>query len=142
MKRVLLIVFLIAPAVLAQTGLPNSKSKTLVFAADGGVIIPVSATSVATSVTTANGPGACASVATTSSTILTAFSARRFAEVCARVSNSAVVRIKLGATATTSNFPLEAGQCYRVEAVGGFIYTGQIDAISEAGTQSVCITEI
>lgn len=89
-------------------------------------------------VASANNDGACVSV-TASTTVLASNASRRQASVCARVSNSDTAFIKFAATATTSDFPLEPGQCYNLG--GGSIYTGVIDSIANTGTQSVCVTE-
>lgn len=84
--------------------------------------------------------GACVSV-TGNTTVLASNASRRQAALCARLSNSDTTFIKLAATATTSDFPLEPGQCLNLTAPGS-IYTGIIDAIANTGTQSVCVLEV
>lgn len=83
--------------------------------------------------------GACVSVSATT-TVLASNASRRTYSVCARVSNTDTVFIKLGATATTSDYPLEPGQCDNSDAT--FVYTGVIDAIANSGTQSVCVKSL
>lgn len=90
-------------------------------------------------VASANNDGACVSV-TSSATVLASNASRRVASVCASTANGALVHVKLGATATTGDFPLSAGQCM---ALGqGVVYTGQVDAIAASGTQLVCVVEL
>jgi hypothetical protein len=86
----------------------------------------------------AAGAGSCTSVSTTT-TVLASNASRQAATLCARISNTDTVFVKLGATATTSNFPLEPGQCYNL---AGRVYTGVVDSIANTGTQSVCTTEL
>jgi hypothetical protein len=87
-------------------------------------------------VSVANNPGACVSV-TASTAVLAAFAARKKATLIPRITNTATVHIKLGATATTSNVPVEPGQSFELDGT----YTGQVDAIAASGTQSVCVVE-
>ena len=89
-------------------------------------------------VTSATGVGSCTSVSTTT-TVLASNASRQAATLCARISNTDTIFVKLGATATTSNFPLEPGQCYNL---AGRVYTGVVDSIANTGTQSVCTTEL
>lgn len=103
---------------------------------DGGlawVTTPPAALSV-------NNAGACVSVSTTTA-VLSSNAARRSASLCARVTNTDTTFVKLGLTATTSNFPLEPGQCFNLTAPGS-IYTGEIDAVANSGTQSICVVEV
>lgn len=87
-----------------------------------------------------NNAGACVSVSTTTA-VLNSNAARRSASLCARIINTDTTFVKLGLTATTSNFPLEPGQCFNLTAPGS-IYTGEIDAVANSGTQSVCVVEV
>jgi hypothetical protein len=112
---------------------------------DGGVAVVVAMdglvfTSAASSVASAANPGTCVSVAA-STTVLAANAARRSAVMCARITNTDTVHYKLGATATTANFPLEPGQCRNMPG-SDRVYTGVIDAIAASGTQSVCVEEL
>lgn len=88
---------------------------------------------------TSNNDGACVSLTTTSSTILASFATRAFAAICSRVTNTDISYLKLAATATTSDYPLEIGQC--INFSGPKVYTGIIDGRSNTGTQSVCVVE-
>lgn len=104
---------------------------------------PSGSLSVASSPTTATASdtGSCDSVGTSSTNVLSSNSSRKHASICASADNTKKVYIKLGTTATTANFPLVAGQCMSPDN-GVSVYTGAIDAISEAGTQSVCAWEL
>lgn len=90
------------------------------------------------SATSANNDGACVSV-TASTTVLASFATRRAFTLFARETNTDVVYIKMGTTATSADFPLPAGSAYNMQA--GVVYTGVIDAIAASGTQSVCVVE-
>jgi hypothetical protein len=87
---------------------------------------------------TANNDGAQVSMTTTSAAVLASFSTRKAASVCASPSNTDVVHIKLGATATTSDGKLWPGQCWNT---GPVPYTGQIDGRSATGTQELTVWE-
>jgi len=87
-----------------------------------------------------NNDGACISVST-NTTVLASNASRRQAAICARISNSDTTFVKLAASATTSDFPLEPGQCINLTAPGS-IYTGIIDAVANSGTQSICVLEV
>lgn len=86
-----------------------------------------------------NNAGACISVSTTTA-VLSSNALRRSASICARITNTDTTFMKLGLTATTSNFPLEPGQCYNLTAPGS-IYTGEVDAVANSGTQNICVVE-
>lgn len=90
-------------------------------------------------VASANNDGSCVSV-TATTTVLASNASRRQAAIVARMSNTDTVFVKFGATATTSDFPLEPGQSYNLDG-DARVYTGVIDAIANSGTQSVCVTE-
>ncbi len=79
--------------------------------------------------------GTCTSV-TGSTTVLASNTARHAAIVLADPANTDKVHVKLGATATTSNPKLVAGQSLAIDGAG--VYTGVIDAIAASGTQTVC----
>lgn len=57
-------------------------------------------------------------------------------------SNTDDIFIKLGVTATTADFRLAPGQALNIPHGNGSIYTGQIDAIPNTGTQAMCIIEL
>lgn len=86
----------------------------------------------------ANNDGAQISVTTTSGTVLASFATRKAASVCASPSNTDVVHIKLGATATTADGKLWPGQCWNT---GPVPYTGVIDSRSATGTQELTVWE-
>jgi hypothetical protein len=58
--------------------------------------------------------------------------------ICASPTNTDLVHLKLGATATTSDYKLHIGQCFNI---GPIPYTGVIDARSASGTQEVSVME-
>lgn len=84
--------------------------------------------------------GACVSVSTTTA-ILASNASRRGASLCARITNTDAVFVKLGTTATTADFPLEPGQCLNL-GFPGTTYTGAVDGIANSGTQIVCAVEL
>jgi hypothetical protein len=92
-----------------------------------------------TSASSANNAGAQVSVTTSSGTVLASFATRKAANICASPTNTDVVHLKLGATATTSNGKLWAGQCFSMGT--GPVYTGVIDARSATGTQELTVWE-
>jgi len=87
----------------------------------------------------ANQVGSCVSVTTSSTNVLASFATRHHATLIALDSNTARVRFRLGATATTSDMPLPAGTSYVMDSLT--MYTGVVDAIAESGTQTVCKVE-
>lgn len=91
-------------------------------------------------VATAANDGSCATVTTSSSNLLASNSSRRYCAVMARMSNTDTVFMKLGTTATTADFPLEPGQVFNLPR--NVVYTGAVDAISNSGSQSVCVVEL
>lgn len=86
-------------------------------------------------VATAIDAGTCANV-TASTTVAASNAARKVLIIYNN--GTAKVHIKLGATATTANPPLAAGQSFTIE--GASVYTGVVDVIASTGTQSVCTT--
>lgn len=88
----------------------------------------------------ANNPGAQVSV-TASTTVLASNASRKGAKIYADPLNTAAVYVKLGATATSSNFPLHPGDSIDLN-FGGAVYTGVVDAIAASGTQAVNVLEI
>lgn len=82
--------------------------------------------------------GSCTSI-TASATVLPANPNRRYAVVLAKSTNTDLVFIKLGTTATNADFPLAAGS--GINITGQTIYLGKVDAIANAGTQVVCIID-
>lgn len=89
---------------------------------------------------TAANDGSCVSLTTTSATIVPSNSSRKFLTLYLRGTATDIVFIKLGATATTSDLPLEIGQAFTIPA--NYVYTGVIDGRSNTGTQSVCFVEL
>lgn len=89
-------------------------------------------------ISNARDDGSCNTV-TATETVLAANESRRFAVILAHADNTDKVYIKLGTTATTSDFPLVAGSSVNITSIS--MYTGRIDAIAGSGTQSVCIIE-
>jgi len=106
-----------------------------------GVTQPVSGTVTASPNTSAsaNNPGASVSV-TSSTTVLASYASRKAATIYSSPSNTADVYIKLGATATSSNFPLSPGDSLALNQ-GGSVYTGVVDAIAASGTQTIKVVE-
>ena len=92
-------------------------------------------------VPTAANTGATASVTATSVTILAANSTRKGAKLYASPNNTDTVYVKLGATATASNFPMLPGDSFDLN-FGVAIYTGVVDAIAASGTQSISLMEL
>ncbi len=107
-----------------------------------GVTQPVSGTVTANpgASSSANNAGAAVSVGTSSVTAIASYASRKAATIYASPSNTAVVYIKLGATATSSNFPLNPGDSLPLNQ-GGAVYTGVVDAIAASGTQSLSVVE-
>lgn len=131
------------------TNCSGGSGASVVFV-DGGVIVanqgaagatpwPVTATQSINGSSTANNTGTCVSVTTSSTAVLAANASRKKFTIVALTTNSRV-RFKLGTTATTSNMPLEAGQAFTEE--GQYVYTGAVDAISESGTNTICVVEL
>lgn len=87
-------------------------------------------------VASANNAGVCVSVTASSTNVLASNSSRRGYAFKAPATNTAVVYCKLGATATSSNTPFEAGASWSQDT--GAVYTGVVDCISASGTQTVC----
>lgn len=54
---------------------------------------------------------------------------------------SIAIFVKLGATATADNLRVPAGSTYTLEPVGGYIWTGTIDAIAASGTPDISSEE-
>lgn len=123
------------------TGTSGAGIPRVTISSDSSLAATVTGTVTAATpqVASANNDGACVSV-TVSTTVLASNASRRFASVCARVSNSDTAFIKFAATATASDFPLEPGQCWN--SPDSTIYTGVIDAIANSGTQSICVMEL
>jgi len=92
---------------------------------------------VTPSTAAANNDGACVSVTTASTAVLASFASRKWASIVNQ--GTAMVYLKFGATATASDFPLPSGAAFNWPA--GVSYTGVVDAIASAGTQSVCVVE-
>lgn len=88
---------------------------------------------------TANNDGAQVSMTTTSAAVLASFATRKFASICSLSTNTDTVYIKMGATATTSDFPLLVGQCFNMPPFA--VYTGAIDGRSASGTQTLGVVE-
>jgi hypothetical protein len=90
-------------------------------------------------VSSANNTGSCPSGAA-NTTALASNASRRGAYMAASSGNTDDIYIKLGATATTSNFRLAPGQSFNI--LTGSIYTGIIDFIPNSGTQALCVAEL
>lgn len=91
-------------------------------------------------VASANNVGTCAS-GSVSTTALASNASRRVAYIAASPANTDDVYVKLGATATSSNFRLAPGQPLNLGG-GGSTYTGVVDFIPASGTQVVCAMEL
>lgn len=89
-------------------------------------------------VSSANNTGSQVSLSGASATVLASYATRHYASICSAVANSAVIYLKFGATATSSNFILSPGMCWNS---GNSVYTGVIDAIVASGTQVVSVVE-
>lgn len=123
----------------AADGAPQMLNCTptgLVKVDGSGVTQPVSGTVTAAKVTVASStPQACTSVSTTT-TVLASNTSRKFASITAPEANTALVYFRLAASAVSTDVPLSPGQSFVLD--GTAIYTGVIDAVAEAGTQTVC----
>jgi len=119
---------------LSQSGTKNDV--------DIATALPAGTNSIGTVVlqkaSSANNDGAQVSVTTTSGTVLASFSTRIFASICSSPQNTDIVYLKLGATATTSDYKLWPNQCFNTSSTP---YTGVIDARSATGTQEVSVLE-
>jgi hypothetical protein len=102
--------------------------------------VPWLTTDTPRTVATANNPGVCVSVTTSSTTVLVSNASRRSYGFKASEDNTAKVYCKLGATATTANTIFGAGSSWSQDT--GAVYTGVIDCIAASGTQSVCPYEL
>lgn len=91
-------------------------------------------------VSSANNDGACPS-GSANTTALASNASRRVAYMAASSANTADIFIKLGATATSSDFRLAPGQAFNLGG-GGSTYTGIVDFIPAAGTQALCVAEL
>ena len=91
-------------------------------------------------VSSANNTGTCTSVTTSSTTVLASNASRKAYGFKAASSNTVAAFCKLGATATTSNVPFEAGSSWSQD--NGAVYTGVIDCITASSTASVCVFEM
>jgi len=107
-----------------------------------GVTQPVSGTVTANpgASASANNAGAAVSVGTSTTTALASYASRKAATIYASPANTQIVYVKLGATATSSNFPLNPGDSLPLNQ-GGSVYTGVVDAIAASGTQSLSVVE-
>lgn len=110
-------------------------------------VVPVSLTSTTITgtvtanegaVASANNDGACVSV-TLTTTVLATNASRRSAVITASSANTAITFVKLGATATSADYPLDPGASIVLDAR---TYTGVVDALAASGTQSVCVFEL
>lgn len=90
-------------------------------------------------VASANNTGSCPSGAG-NTTALASNASRRGAYMAAASNNTDDIFVKLGATATSSNFRLAPGQSFNI--LMGSIYTGVIDFIPNSGTQALCVAEL
>lgn len=116
----------------STVGVTNVLGASLSVVSTNTAIIPVVTA-------TANNDGTCTAL-TVSASLLVSFTTRKWFSVCARIANTDTVYVKLGATATTSDFPLEPGQCFNSPVTP--IYTGAVDAIAGSGTQTACVVEL
>lgn len=87
----------------------------------------------------ASNDGACPSGAA-NTTAITSNASRRGLYMAASPANTDDIYIKLGATATSSDFRLAPGQPFNI--IMGAIYTGQIDFLPVSGTQALCVAEL
>ena len=113
-----------------------ANSTPVVIASDQSAI-PVTANPAVTS-TVAN-DGQCPSGAA-NFTVASSNTSRTWLAIWANPANTDDVYVKMGATATTSDARIAPGQA--INWVSGRIYQGQIDAIPNSGTQSVCLIEL
>jgi hypothetical protein len=90
-------------------------------------------------VSSANNTGTCTSVGTSSTTVLASNASRKAYGFKAQSTNAVAVFCKLGATATASNMPFEAGSSWTQDS--GAVYTGVIDCITASSTANVCVFE-
>lgn len=120
----------------------NSALSPVQVAVPGGVSVTNTVSVSPVSVSTANTPGSCVSV-TTTTVVLPANQNRRGAVLIAQCDPSAcntdTVFLKFGVTATTANFPLGPGDRFPLNASA--MYTGEVDAIANSGTQKICVAE-
>jgi hypothetical protein len=122
-----------------------SVTHTAVTIGSGTVAATQSGTWVTSStplgLATATTPGSCVSVTTASTALLASNTGRRHANWISLDTNTARVRFRLGTPATTSDLPLSIGQSFDLSDSSNAIYTGTVTAISESGTQTVCVGE-
>lgn len=98
--------------------------------------IPVT---VLSTVASANNDGTCPSGAV-SFTVAASNASRTWLALWASPANTDDVFIKLGVTATSADGRIAPGQ--PINFTAGRIYTGQIDAFPNSGTQAVCVMEL
>jgi hypothetical protein len=90
-------------------------------------------------VSSANNDGACPSGAA-NFTVAASNASRTWIAIWASPANTDDVYIKLGVTATSADGRIAPGQ--PINFTAGRIYTGQIDAFPNSGTQAVCLMEL
>lgn len=101
-------------------------------------VVPVSDTP--RTVSSANQPGTCTSVTTSSTTILASNASRKAWGLKASESNTVAAFCKLGATATSSNMSFGAGSAFYQDT--GAVYTGVVDCITASSAATVCVIEL
>lgn len=130
-------------ALVNQQSYAGTLATTGTGAADGGtqrVAVASDSTITPRTVSSANNTGTCTSVTTSSTTVLASNASRKAYGLKAASTNTQVAFCKLGATATTSNVPFEAGSSWSQD--NGAVYTGVIDCITASSTASVCVFEM
>ena len=91
-------------------------------------------------VSSANNQGSTVSIPASNTQALAAFSMRKGGTIYAPLTNSQIVYISLGGTATSSGIPLGVGDSMPLNQGSG-AYAGAVNALSASGTQSLIVVE-
>jgi len=125
----------------------SAKQDTVIGHLDGveGLLGTIDADtgSIASSVapvSSANNQGSTVSIPTSNTQALAAFSTRKGGTIYAPLTNSQIVYISLGGTATSSGIPLGVGDSMPLNQGSG-AYAGAVNALSASGTQSLIVVE-
>lgn len=132
----------------AITGFATSAKQDLVIGHLDGVegllgTIDADTGSIASNVapvSSANNQGSTVSIPTSNTQALAAFSTRKGGTIYAPLTNSQIVYISLGGTATSSGIPLGVGDSMPLNQGSG-AYAGAVNALSASGTQSLIVVE-
>jgi len=123
----------------SQSGTWNINTVTTVTTVNTVTSITNPVTINSSTVGSANNDGACLSGAA-NFTVAASNASRLWIAIWASPANTDDVYIKLGVTATSADGRFAPGQALNITS--GRIYTGQIDAFPNSGTQAVCLMEL